>query len=263
MDVSVTYASHAFTFWLYFCIRIVFQITVGICFTLLDATTLVLCEKYESSFGHERFWAIFATGLFSPICGILIDYLSAGKDEYSTDYSPSFHFFNILVLMTSLTLMVMNIEVCPPPKNLFKNVKPLLKSVNIWVLLIVIFILGTCWGFVESFLFWYLLDLNAPKYLLGLTLTTGAIIGLPFLLSSEWFVEKAGHVNLMILALIFYLIRFGGYSLIDNPFWCIPFEVIICLKFNYPLIDFKYAERNLSFNKKVINYPIYPIYKKN
>lgn len=120
----------------------------------------------------------------------------------------------------------MDIEVAPPPKNLLKNVKPLLKSLNVWVLLIVIFILGTLWGFVESFLFWYLLDLNAPKYLLGLTLTTGAIVGLPFLLSSEWFVEKAGNVNLMILALVFYLIRFGGYSLIESPFWCIPFEVI-------------------------------------
>ncbi|CAG2102740.1 unnamed protein product [Medioppia subpectinata] len=221
-----TYASHAFTFWLYFSIRIVFQITVGICFTLLDATTLVLCERHKSSFGKERFWAIFATGLFSPICGLLIDHLSAGKDEFSTNYSPSFHFFNVLVLLTSVTLMVMSVEVAPPPDNLMKNIRPLLRSANTWVLFIVIFILGTLWGFVESFLFWYLLDLNSPKYLLGLTLTTGAVIGLPFLLSSEWFVAKMGNVNLMILALVFYFIRFGGYSLIENPFWCIPFEAM-------------------------------------
>ncbi len=209
-------------------LRILFQISVGICFTLLDATTLVLCDKHEqTSFGKERFWAILATGLFSPICGLLIDYLSAGKDEFSQDYSPSFHFFNLLVLITAITLVILKIEIASPPKNLIKNFKPLLKSWQIWILLIVIFILGTCWGFVESFLFWYLLDLNSPKYLLGLTLTVGAFVGLPFLHKSEWFVEKAGHCNLMILALIFYLIRFGGYSLIDSPFWCIPFEVLI------------------------------------
>lgn len=204
-----------------------FQICVGICYTLLDATTLLLADKHKSSFGKERIWAILATGLFSPICGWLIDSLNVGKDEYSIDYSPSFHFFNGLVLLNVITLLVLNIEVAPPPPNLWKNFLPVLKSWQVWVFLIVVFILGTCWGFLESFLFWYMLELESPKYLLGLTLTTGAIVGLPFLHQSEWFVKKAGHVNLLILALFFYLIRCGGYSLITNPWWSIPFEVIV------------------------------------
>ena len=77
-----------------------------------------------------------------------------------------------------------------------------------------------------QFLNRYLLDLKAPKYLLGLTLTVGAVIGLPFLHSSEWFMDKAGRVNLLILAQFVYMIRFVGYSFIQNPWFCIPFEAM-------------------------------------
>ena len=109
------------------------------------------------------------------------------------------------------------------------NVKILLKSFPVWILFVIIFILGTLWGFVESYLFWYLLDLGAPKLLLGFTLTTGALISLPFLVSAEWFVKKFGYANLMIIALAFYFIRCFGYSLISSPYWCFPFEVSLQL----------------------------------
>lgn len=212
----------------YLIIRIVFQIANGICYTLLDATAIFLCERHRTSFGQVRLWGILATGLFSPICGWLVDHLSHGRDEFSTDYSPTFYFFNTFVLFTCLSTIVLDIRVSSSSatsKGLLSNISPLLRSLPIWLLLAVIFALGTMWGFVESFLFWYLLDLKAPKFLLGLTLTTGALISLPFLHSSDWFVKTLGHANLMLIASIFYFIRFVGYSLIHSPFWCFPFEV--------------------------------------
>ena len=218
---------HQFIFRVYFIIRIVFAIFTGICFTILDATSIALSEKHNTSFGKVRFWGIMGTGLFSPICGYLVDYLSDGLDEFSTNYSPTFHFFNIFVLLTLISASILQVEVSTSQKDLYIALKEFVKSFQIWILFIVIFILGTLWGFVESYLFWYLLDLKAPKMLLGLTLTTGAIVSLPFLRSSKWFVKKFGYANLMILALVFYFIRCFGYSLIVSPFWCFPFEVSI------------------------------------
>ena len=168
-------------------------------FTLLDATSIALCEKHGTSFGKVRFWGILGTGLFSPICGWLVDRLSQGLGEFETDYSPTFYFFNFFVLLTLIFSTILDIQVEPPPKNMLGNIWKLLQSFPIWVLFVVIFILGTLWGFVESFLFWYLLDLQAPKILLGLTLTTGALISLPFLITSKWFVLKLGNENIMIL----------------------------------------------------------------
>lgn len=218
-------------FIIYMTIRIIFQLAIGICSTLLDATAIFLCEKYDTSFGKVRFWGILATGVFSPICGLLVDLLSHGRDQYSADYSPTFYFFNTFLFLTFMSSTVLDIQVSSSPKNLLPSVKPLLRSLPIWLLLTVVFALGTMWGFVESFLFLYLEDLKARKSLLGLTLTTGAIISLPFLFTSDWFVKKLGHANLMLLALIFYFIRFVGYSLIDSPYWCFPFEVFpkVCI----------------------------------
>ncbi|UYV60231.1 hypothetical protein LAZ67_1000499 [Cordylochernes scorpioides] len=192
------------------------------CFTLLDATTLAMVDNHEGLYGRQRFWAILATAIFSPVTGFLIDHISE-RNGYP-DYSPAFYFFNALVIITGIMVYMLDVQVVPPAEQIIKNVTKLLRLPNVIMLLIVIFWLGTVWGFIESFLFWYLLDLGSPNYLLGLTLTTGAIVGLPFLYESEWFVKKAGQVNLLILALFVYFLRCFGYSYIRSPWWCIPFE---------------------------------------
>ena len=49
--------------------------------------------------------------------------------------------------------------------------------------------------------------MNAPIYLLGLTITTGALVSIPFLYYSDWIVNKFGMVNVIIWALIMYGVR--------------------------------------------------------
>ena len=71
------------------------------------------------------------------------------------------------------------------------------------------FVCGSMFGFVETFLFVYLKeDLNAPIYLLGLTITTGALVSIPFLYYSDMIVDKFGVVNVFILALVMYGVRY-------------------------------------------------------
>ena len=53
------------------------------------------------------------------------------------------------------------------------------------------FIMGNCWGFVETFLFMYLKDdMGASMSLLGLTITVGAVASIPFLFVADWIVDK-------------------------------------------------------------------------
>ncbi|KAI1280747.1 Major facilitator superfamily domain-containing protein 6-A [Halotydeus destructor] len=218
---------HQFTFWSYFMLRILFSTFSNICFTLVEATSVVMVEMHKSDYGRQRLWAMLASGLSSPVCGLLIDVFSEDSaTEMGTNYDPAFYAFNLLVFLTIVFTFILDLEVVPPPPDVFKHMKPLLKSLDIWVFLAIVLVSGTLWGFVENFLFWYLKDLKAPNYLLGLTLTTGCIVGLPFLHSSEWILEKAGRVNLLILAQVFYMIRFVGYSYIENPWFCIPFEAL-------------------------------------
>lgn len=217
------------TFWLYLVIRVFHQLAVGLSYVLLDTTTIVLAEQHKSSYGRQRFWAIMATGIFSPICGFVIDYLSSSKDEYGVqihNYSPAFHFFNVLTALTLYMASSIDVKIAALPTNVWTNVRPLLRSANVWIFLFSVFIMGSCWGFLESFLFIHLQKLQAPNYLLGLTVTVGAFIGLPFLYGSEWFVNKIGAVQLLLLALTVYFVRLIGYSLLNDPWWCIPYELM-------------------------------------
>ena len=67
--------------------------------------------------------------------------------------------------------------------------------IEILLFLVMMFICGIMYGFVETFLFVFLKeDLHAPMYLLGLTITTGAVVSLPFLYYSDAIVKKVGTV---------------------------------------------------------------------
>lgn len=218
------------TFWLYLFIRIFHQVAVGLSYVLLDTTTIVLAEQNNSSYGRQRFWAILATGVFSPICGFVIDNYSYKFDEYGdkiNNYDPAFYFFNFLTLFTLVKASMINVEISALPTNVWGNIRPLLKSANVWIFLFSVFIMGSCWGFLESFLFVYLQkELKAPNYLLGLTVTVGAFIGLPFLYGSDWFIRKFGAIQLLLVALVVYFIRLIGYSFLNDPWWCIPYELM-------------------------------------
>lgn len=220
---------YALTFWIYLFIRVFHQVAVGLSYVLLDTTTIVLAEQNNSSYGRQRFWAILATGVFSPICGYIIDHMSYTFDEFGqkiNNYDPAFHFFNAFTALTLFKASMINVEIASLPTNVWGNVRPLLKSANVWIFLFSVFMMGSCWGFLESFLFIHLQKLNAPTYLMGLTVTVGAFIGLPFLYGSEWFVNKVGAVQLLLVALTVYFIRLIGYSLLENPWWCIPYELM-------------------------------------
>jgi len=228
-DDGTSEALYMVTFWLYLVIRVFHQVAVGLSYVLLDTTTIVLAEQNNSNYGRQRFWAILATGIFSPICGFVIDHMSYTVDDYGqkiNNYDPAFHFFNALTALTLFKATMIDVKISALPTNVWGNVRPLLKSANVWIFLFSVFIMGSCWGFLESFLFIHLQKLNAPNYLLGLTVTVGAFVGLPFLYGSEWFVNKIGAVQLLLVALTVYFVRLVGYSLLDDPWWCIPYELM-------------------------------------
>ena len=69
-------------------------------------------------------------------------------------------------------------------------------------------------------------DLNAPIYLLGLTITTGSLVSIPFLFYSDFIVKKVGVINIFITALAMYGVRYVGYSFITCAWYAFPFEAL-------------------------------------
>lgn len=92
-------------------------------------------------------------------------------------------------------------------------------------------VLGGAWGYIESFLFWLLQDMGGSKALMGLTITIGGLVSIPFLVMSGPIIKKIGHPNVIFLGFVFYAIRLVGYSLIYNPWLCLIFEAMESITF--------------------------------
>ncbi|CRK88289.1 CLUMA_CG002068, isoform A [Clunio marinus] len=215
------------TFWVYFLLRFLGTTMLSGGVTMMDPIALTMIEKYGGDFGRERLFSMFGMAIFSPITGILIDYYSR-KLGY-TDYSAAFYTYDILLIITAITVFLMPLGDKMPADNVFRDLWNLLKMPHVMCFIVFLFLLGNFWGFIESFLFLYLKELGAPNYLLGITITVGTISSIPFLYTAEKITRIFGHVNLIVIAFISHAGRLVGYSFIENAWWCFPFEAMEAL----------------------------------
>lgn len=201
------------TFWTYFALRFVGTIMMTAGVTIMDPIALTMIEKYGGDFGREKLFSSLGMALFSPVTGALID-VNSRRLGY-TDYSAAFYTYDVLILVSALTVFLMPLGTKLPADNIFRDLINIFKMANVIVFIIFLFILGNLWGFIESFLFFYLKDLGAPNYLLGITVTVGTISSMPFLYGAEKITKKIGHVNVIILAFFAHAGRLMGYSFIE------------------------------------------------
>jgi len=103
--------------------------------------------------------------IFSPITGIMIDYSSRGLGY--TDYSAAFYTYDVLLVISTMSVLMMPLGEKLPADNVFRDLWNLLKMPHVIAFICFLFVLGNFWGFIESFLFLYLKELGAPNYLLG------------------------------------------------------------------------------------------------
>lgn len=165
-------------------------------FIILDAQTIQMCKMEEAagnkgSYGRQIVYKTLATAIVSPLVGLVMDKITAMTG--SINYTAPFMISNVLLLCSLISLCFIDKDIGLPKSDTMKGVKTILSNINIMVFLVMVFVCGTMFGFVETFLFVYLKvqnssydsshktnsifqeDLNAPIYLLGLTITTGAL----------------------------------------------------------------------------------------
>lgn len=133
--------------------------------TIMDPIALTMIEKYGGDFGRERLFSSIGMAIFSPITGIMIDYFSRGLGY--TDYSAAFYTYDVLLIISTVSVLMMPLGEKLPADNVFRDLWNLLKMPHVITFIFFLFILGNFWGFIESFLFLYLKELGAPNYLLG------------------------------------------------------------------------------------------------
>ena len=220
------------TFGLYFIFRSLATMCLACCFVLIDAQTIQMCKEEEArgrkgSLGRQFLFAALSQAIISPVIGQLMDFVSKNYGNGEPNYLVAFIAHDIFILIGMALLVFTNLDVQLPKSSGFKDVKKIFRDIDNCVLLILMFIIGSLWGFIETFLFVYLKeDMGAPMYLLGLTITVGAVVSIPFLYIADYIVDRIGQTNIFIIALLTYSVRYVGYSYITNPWHAFPFEAM-------------------------------------
>ncbi|XP_037073421.1 major facilitator superfamily domain-containing protein 6-A-like [Pollicipes pollicipes] len=160
--------------------------------------------------------------MFLPCTDVLSTWLIPGK----TNYGPAFYSMDLFVVFTVVTLYACNLKVALPEKAHFRQVTKILKRPETLVFILAVALLGSMWGFLENFLFVFLKSLQAPTYLMGLTMTVAGLASLPFNWWSDAICRKVGHINVLLVSFAGYTLRYIGYSFIRNPWLCFPFELL-------------------------------------
>ncbi|VVC91148.1 uncharacterized protein LOC126976383 [Leptidea sinapis] len=212
------------TFYIYFFLRFMGTIMLSAGVTIMDPIALTMIQKYGGDFGRERLFSSIGMAIFSPITGILIDMRS--KQVGYTDYSAAFYTYDVLLLISAVTVAVMPLGAKLPADNLLHDLVNIIKMPHIIIFIFFLFALGNFWGFIESYLFLYLKELGAPNFLLGITVTVGTLSSIPFLYGADAITARIGHVNVIIVAFFSHAARLVGYSFIENSWWCFPFEAM-------------------------------------
>ncbi|XP_033642915.1 major facilitator superfamily domain-containing protein 6-like [Asterias rubens] len=108
----------------------------------------------------------------------------------------------------------------------FSNVLPAICSGYYGSVMATAFALAVCNGCVYGYFFWHLRNLGATEFTVGLILAIRAGSELLLAFHTPRLIRCLGHVELLVVGLLAYFVRFICYATIVNPWLFLPVEVI-------------------------------------
>ena len=195
--------------------------------TLADASLLEHLGEERRYYGKQRLWGSLGFGLSSFLVGVLLErsrHVVCG-DQY-TDYMICFCVFALLMVMTLFISTTFKFQYKETDAN-NASVFSALCNIHYGSCLAAACFMGVGHGMSHSFLNWFLEDLGATKTLMGVAVICRSTLDLLTFFAAGSLIKAIGQIKIMICALISYGIAFTLYSLLTNPWWVLPIEMLV------------------------------------
>ncbi|XP_071511639.1 major facilitator superfamily domain-containing protein 6-like [Diadema antillarum] len=192
-----------------------------------DAFTMELLKDRRKDYGKHRVWGAVSWGLFAFLGGVAVDVYTDLTGAKTDRFEPAFVIY--LVGMTICGLIVYNMRLPEhrKPDAMKKNLQSLLCKGEIILFLFIVVVTGMSFVMTFTYVFIFMkTDLKSPYLLLGLAVTLTAIAEIPFMYFSGNIIKRAGYSGVMYITLIAYVIRYFGYSLVRNPWFILPVQLL-------------------------------------
>ncbi|XP_022182057.1 major facilitator superfamily domain-containing protein 6-B-like isoform X2 [Myzus persicae] len=221
-------------FWLFVCTVTLYKVDSMTGTVLEDTICIDILGENKTEYGNQRMWGSIGWGIMSIVSGVCVDWYSKGLDH--KNYTPGFIISLICsildIYVVSSMPYVQNREV----KAGSNDIKRVLTNIRVQSFLLFVLAFGTLLPFIWYYLFWYMEDISniyhpetKPyiKTIQGFSLTIQCLGGeVPFFFLSNFILKRIGHTNVFSLMFFAYAVRFYLYSIITNPVWVLPVELL-------------------------------------
>lgn len=197
------------------------QIVGSVVYTIPEALVVGFLKENLNRFGTFRMWGEVGIATGSFIVGAVIGvYNSEVCGELVKNYNISFYFFAGFIALSVVILIFLEVKYSDHETShnvsFLKLVKELLTCYNL------IFVALSCYfgflnGFQVNFGLWYLDDLGAQPYMLGLAAGFRYTIAFLAYLFSGTVINKIGLVATLTGCLLLYVADFAGLAFVLNP----------------------------------------------
>ncbi|KAH8418715.1 hypothetical protein KR222_002804 [Zaprionus bogoriensis] len=216
-------------FWYLFSMLALSWAGMAVVVSIGDAICFGILGERHHLYGRQRLCGSLGWGIFALLAGLLVDIMS---DEGSTDKNYTIVFWMTLVILGFDMLASTKLKHTQThmSSNILKDVGQMFLSLRCIVFFLWCVAIGLCTALIWNFLFVYLESLAEDGYmktLEGLVMAIQCFGGeLPFFFMSGWILKRIGHVNAMSLVLFGFGVRFILYSMLQNPWYVLPIELL-------------------------------------
>ncbi|XP_058237490.1 major facilitator superfamily domain-containing protein 6-A isoform X3 [Hemibagrus wyckioides] len=224
--------------------------------TIVDTVTLQYLGTHRDRYGLQRMWGSLGWGLAMLFVGIWIDhthvsYHIEGNASCSLpNYKIAFIVFGVLMAAALIVATQFRFEVrhcegrtrseterdssggmdgaAPPDGQEFRYMEllQLLCGVRYSTVLFVAWFMGFGYGFVFTFLYWHLQDLNGTPTLFGVCSILSHVSELAAYFTSHKLIELVGHIRVLYIGLACNTARYLYISYLNNAWTVLPMEVL-------------------------------------
>ncbi|XP_050738506.1 major facilitator superfamily domain-containing protein 6-like isoform X1 [Eriocheir sinensis] len=207
-----------FTFWSYLAVRVLYGVLQAVSYTLFEAAVMVEVQATGMDYGFQRAWGTLGVMVASFLSGYLVE-LTAG-------FSIVFYISTALQVVAAALMLFLRLEFKLPATSLTRNILSQIANAEVLMFFAAVLVAGIFFGFLETYMYRYLSGLGASPVLVGLTVTVGAPFEVVLTLLASYLVPLTGHAPIIVFGLFGHAVRLFGFSLLVNPWWVLPFEIL-------------------------------------
>lgn len=217
-------------FYIFLILIVVGEVFEAPSFIMIDTALIQKLGDKCHDYGKTRCFGSLGFGLASFGVGAVLDttrYIYCGREM--NNYNVIFYFFvgfMVIGLIFVLVLFTFKYNEDSGTTSSIFQVYKLCFSPKYSTFLLTAWFMGIGNGGQVTFINWYLEDLGATKFMMGLTTTIRSSAVIVGFFCSGVVINKLGELQSVFWSLLAFAVIFYGYSYLFNPWLVIPLEVL-------------------------------------